>query len=102
MTAPARCHSGRCQRMGQAGPGLCGSCARLTGSLLAEIPSLVALLSDPPGTPPDDAHSPVHDWTRCRTCLHHMSCDHEPRCGGSGGGCLALLIVMILLIGGLG
>jgi hypothetical protein len=59
VTEPARCHAGRCTRMGRSGPGLCPSCARLCGSWLAELPSLVAALSDEPPEPPDVAHSPA-------------------------------------------
>lgn len=72
MTEPGRCHAGRCARMGSSGPGLCDPCRRLVGSHVAELPSLVAELADEPPEPPDVAHSPAHDWTRCRACLRRV------------------------------
>lgn len=72
-TEPTRCHAGRCARMGRAGPGLCPSCTSLSGRWLAELPALVAALSDEPEEPPDVAYSPVHDWTWCQTCLRWVA-----------------------------
>ncbi len=82
MTAPARCERGHCARMGRDGPGLCRSCAARSGQWLAELPPLVHLLADPPSAEPDGAHSVVHDWAKCRRCLHHIVCGHVPRCKG--------------------
>jgi hypothetical protein len=56
VTEPSRRHAGRCTKMS---PGLCSSCARLVGDWLAELPGLVALLSDGPAEPCCHAHSAV-------------------------------------------
>jgi hypothetical protein len=56
MTGEQRCHAGRCARMR---PGLCTGCAALCGNWVAELPSLVAQLSDSAVQPCCDAHSAV-------------------------------------------
>jgi len=43
--------------MGQAGPGLCGSCARLCGSWTAELTTLVHLLAEPLDVPCCELHA---------------------------------------------
>jgi len=58
-SSESHCHAGRCARMGRCGPGLCDPCRRLAGQWLAELPGLVAELSDGLPEAPDVAHSPA-------------------------------------------